>query len=68
MGGISGIGGGGSGGAAQGAEAAGSDEAVDMAMLKEAQDFAKDINTRLLEALPKPPSPPGVGGNLDVMA
>jgi hypothetical protein len=46
-------------------------EADDMAMLKASQDAAKEHAAQLLEALPPPPrspSPPGVGGKLDLTA
>lgn len=52
-------------GGTQGAQAP-----VDLKMLKKGQDLAKDQAAQLLAALPPPqsPSPPGVGGNLDMMA
>jgi hypothetical protein len=45
--------------------------AEDLAMLKISQDAAKQQAAQLLEALPPParsPSPPGVGGKLDLTA
>ena len=40
-------------------------------MLKKTQDLAKQQSAQLLEALPPPvksPSPPGVGGRIDISA
>jgi hypothetical protein len=46
------------------------DSSVNLALLKQAQDLAKDNASRLLELLPPPrsPNPPGTGGKLDLMA
>jgi hypothetical protein len=46
-------------------------QAVDLDMLKKSQDLAKQQSAQLLEALPPPtpsPSPPGVGGHVDIQA
>lgn len=52
---------------AAGAQSAGT--AVDVAMLKKAQDIMRNQSAQLLEALPEPPpSLPGVGGNVDLRA
>lgn len=53
---------GGAGGAKDAAASA------DLIMLKKTQDLAKEQCAQLLEALPKSPSPPGVGGNIDISA
>ena len=50
------------------AQASGGAPNIDLEMLKKSQDLAKDQNAQLLAALPKAPSPPGVGGKLDIMA
>lgn len=77
MSGISAIGGAGFSGAMQDvgaamagdeAQASGAGASVDLEMLKKSQDLAKDQNAQLIAALPKSPSPPGVGGKLDIMA
>lgn len=54
-------------GAAQAPQAEG---AEDLAMLKKTQDLAKENAAQLLAALPPPksPSPPGVGGKVDITA
>lgn len=44
---------------------------VNITMLKKSQDLMKQQSAQLLEALPKParaPSPPGVGGAVDLLA
>ena len=44
---------------------------VSLTMLKKSQDLMKQQSAQLLEALPEPtrtPSPPGVGGALDLLA
>jgi hypothetical protein len=44
---------------------------VNVAMLKKSQDLMKQQSAQLLEALPEParaPSPPGVGGAVDLLA
>jgi hypothetical protein len=48
----------------------GADASVDLEMLKKSQDLAKQQSAELLSALPPPksPSPPGVGGKIDVSA
>jgi hypothetical protein len=49
----------------------GGGEAVDLDMLKKTQDLAKQQSAQLLAALPPPapsPSPPGVGGHIDIQA
>jgi hypothetical protein len=60
------------GGLSSATQSAGSSaESEDMAMLKASQDAAKQHAAQLLEALPPPPrspSPPGTGGNIDLMA
>jgi hypothetical protein len=47
------------------------DSAIDVAMLKKSQDLMKQQSAQLLAALPQPappPSPPGVGGKIDIQA
>ena len=63
---MDGITGMGSGAAAQASGGA----AEDLALLKKAQDMAKENAASLLAMLPAPrsPSPAGVGGKLDLMA
>jgi hypothetical protein len=55
-----------------GADAAqGVDASVDLTMLKKTQDLMKQQSAQLLAALPQPapsPSPPGVGGKIDIRA
>jgi hypothetical protein len=49
----------------------GGGEAVDLEMLKKSQDMAKQQSAELLATLPPPapsPSPPGVGGRIDIQA
>ncbi len=41
---------------------------VALIMLKKSQDSAKDTGNALIAALPKPPSPRGMGQNLDLSA
>ena len=56
-------------GSVGGGEASGSAE--DLALLKKAQDLAKQQSAALLATLPKAapaPSPPGVGARIDVTA
>ncbi len=50
--------------------ASNADSTKNLALLKKSQDLAKDSASRLLAALPPPrsPSPPGTGGNIDLMA
>ena len=50
--------------------ASGAQAPVDLKMLKKGQDLAKDQAAQLLAALPPPqtPSPPGVGGKIDMLA
>jgi Putative motility protein len=43
----------------------------DLILLKKGQEMAKQESAQLLEAMPKPqrsPSPPGVGGRIDISA
>jgi hypothetical protein len=54
------------GGSAGAPASEGSEEIL---MLKKTQDLAKQLSAQLLEALPSPaksPSPPGVGGHIDI--
>jgi hypothetical protein len=54
-----------------GGQASPADVAEDMAMLKQSQDMAKENAAQLLAAMPPPPkapSPPGVGGRIDITA
>jgi hypothetical protein len=56
-------------GGASGAQA--SEGSEGLIMLKKSQDLAKQQSAQLLEALPPPPrspSPPGVGGQVDISA
>ena len=43
---------------------------ADLILLKKGQDMAKQESAQLLEAMPRPksPSPPGVGGRIDISA
>lgn len=40
--------------------------AVGVQLLKEAQDLAQSQAAQLVQTLPQPPSPQGVGDNLDI--
>jgi hypothetical protein len=44
------------------------DGAVDIALLKKSQDLMATQAAALLQTLPPPPNPAGVGGKLDVYA
>jgi hypothetical protein len=49
----------------------GAESSEGLVMLKKTQDLMKQQSSQLLEALPQPaqaPSPPGVGGNIDIRA
>lgn len=52
------------------AAAGNADSTKNLSLLKKSQDLAKDNAAQLLASLPPPrsPSPPGTGGNIDLMA